>query len=222
VRAAAHRVGLDELLGEVVVQALQQVGPLRHKTGDVVSEHTPGPPTWTRGTRPRPALPFLIIRAIQHTHTRTYIQTDLTMPEPVPPAMEWQSTKPSRLSLPSASRSIMSISRSWCASPAWPHARTHTHKHTHTARASGVSHPQTPHPRPAPLGAARAGRTLPVPRGPVVPGAAALAGDEDVLVVVEPSELGRQDRVHHAGLQVHQQRARHVVLVVRLVGVVLW
>jgi hypothetical protein len=40
-------------------------------------------------------------------------------PEPVPPAIEWHRTKPSRLSLPSASLSIMSIISSSTPFP-WP------------------------------------------------------------------------------------------------------
>lgn len=39
------------------------------------------------------------------------------IPDPVPPAIEWHSTNPSRLSLPSASRSIMSNTSSCNVSP---------------------------------------------------------------------------------------------------------
>lgn len=46
-------------------------------------------------------------------------------PEPVPPAIEWHRTKPSRLSLPSASLSIISIrSSSYCL----PCSNTQFHK----------------------------------------------------------------------------------------------
>lgn len=39
------------------------------------------------------------------------------MPDPVPPAIEWHKTKPSKLSLPSASRSMMSNTSSCSFSP---------------------------------------------------------------------------------------------------------
>jgi hypothetical protein len=47
----------------------------------------------------------------------TLLRCSSKLPEPVPPAIEWQRTNPSRLSLPSASLSIMSMISSSTCSP---------------------------------------------------------------------------------------------------------
>ena len=52
--------------------------------------------------------------------------------------------------------------------------------------------------------------------GPVVPGAASLGGDEDVLRVEEVPVLGGLDTVDHAGLEINEHGTGNVMVVVGL------
>lgn len=93
------------------------------------------------------------------------------MPEPVPPAMEWHSTKPSSESEPSASRSIMSI-RSSCTASAC------------AARCKGGWWPRTGQPHFCLVSCLR------IAARPVVASPAAVGGQEDALVVEQRPVLG--------------------------------